>query len=429
MVMRPLPTVLALAALAATAAPAHAADPLRAQQWYLDAIHADAAHRVTDGRGVTVAVVDTGVDAAHPDLAGRIDTGPDFVDSTGADHDPNGHGTNLAGIITSVAGNGIGVEGAAPGARVLSIRVLGKDQSGTTVDEADGIDAAVKAGAQVINLSLGPSPDVVRALDPLDPLAAAINRATAAGVVVVAAAGNYGLPLCAQPVAAQGILCVAAVNRDGKRTDYSDYGVRVDVVAPGGDEGDGGVVSTAPGGGYAAMAGTSQATPQVAAEAALLVSLGLTGGQVVDRIKQTTRDLGAPGTDFEYGAGLVDMAAAVEGFAPTLEPEASPAAAAASAPLSARAPSGARTKKVLRDGLRVRVRSSSAGRCSARLTLPGSAVVARGSRKLPRAERVTLVLRATSSGRRALRRVKRATGRLTVTCPGGRFATSVSLRR
>ena len=249
--------LLALAVVAlAPAVAAASGDPLRAEQWNLDAVKADTAHAISIGGGVLVAVVDSGVDAGHPDLAGSVLEGPDFIENDDVPQDENGHGTNVAGIIVAHKGNGIGIEGAAPGARVLAIRALDAANRGNTDQEAAGIDAAVARGAQVINLSLSAGPSVVTTLLPGDALIRAIENAAAAGVVVVAAAGNDGVPLCAQPLLATKILCVGAVNRARARAYYSNYAVRVDIVAPGGSARDGEAISSAQlGGGYSAMAG------------------------------------------------------------------------------------------------------------------------------------------------------------------------------
>ncbi|HUR84038.1 MAG TPA: S8 family serine peptidase [Solirubrobacteraceae bacterium] len=315
---------LALASLAVAPATAAAAgDPLRSQQWNLDAINADEAHRISTGTGALVAVVDSGVQASHPDLAGKVVEGPDFIENDPTPNDEHGHGTNVAGIIAANSGNGIGIEGAAPGAKVLAIRVLDEHNRGYTDQEASGIDAAVAAGAQVINLSLSAGPNVVTTLLPGDALVQAIERAARAGVVIVAAAGNDGVPLCAQPLLATKILCVGAVNRARRRASYTNYAVRVDMVAPGGEtQVDEGIEGPQLGGGYSAMAGTSQATPHVAAAAALLVALGLRGGAVIDRLEQTATSLGsAP----QLGHGLLNMSAAVAGLGPPLPSSTPPA--------------------------------------------------------------------------------------------------------
>lgn len=405
---------LALGSLAFAPAGANAAtDPLRSEQWNLDAVNADAAHRISIGTGATVAVLDSGVYSAHPDLVGNIVDGRDFIDGDQTPDDENGHGTNVAGIIVGHKGNGIGFAGAAPGAKVLSIRVLDAQQRGSSDQEIAGIDAAVAAGAQVINLSLNPGlgSTFVAQLVPGDPLVQAINRAVSAGVVVVASAGNDGIPLCNQPILVGKILCVGAVNRAGSRSSYSNYNLRVDLVAPGGERQPGeGIISAQRGGGYSAYSGTSQATPHVAAAAALLVSLGLRGRAVIDRLEQTATPL--PGL-LQVGRGLLNMQAAVAG----LGPELAPPVQAPSGVLSARAPKRARYSSVRRRGLAVVCTSPQAGRCSVRVTSRGN-LLARGSRHVAAGVSTTVRARLTAAGRRALKRSARIAALVRVTATG-----------
>ena len=398
---------LALTSLAVMPAAANAVDPLRGEQWNLDAVHADAAHRASIGTGVVVAVIDSGVQASHPDLAGSVIAGPDIIDGDQTPADEHGHGTNVAGIIAARAGNGIGIEGAAPGAKILAIRVLDANNAGNTDDEAAGINAAVDAGAQVINLSVTVGPNVVSQLLPSNALVQAIDRAAKAGVVVVAAAGNDGVPLCAQPVLVGKILCVGAVNRAGTRATYSNYAVRVDIVAPGGERRpDEAIISAQLGGGYSAMAGTSQATPHVAAAAALLVSLGLRGRAVIDRLEQTATPLGNP---TQLGRGLLNMGAAVTGLALSRPAEAPV--------LVAKTPKRVRIATLRRRGLPVTCTSPFAGTCRVRVTSKGR-VIARGSSKVAPAVPTTVRARLTSVGRRVLARPARTTVRIGVSANG-----------
>ncbi|GAC1436102.1 MAG: hypothetical protein NVSMB51_06740 [Solirubrobacteraceae bacterium] len=273
---------------------AHAAgDPLRPHQWGLDLIGADQAQQVSQGQGAIVAVVDTGVKIDHPDLAGRLLPGHDFVAGTDQMHDGNGHGTHVAGIIAADKGNGIGIAGVAPLARILPVRVLGDDGSGSDADVGAGIDYAVAHGANVINLSLGGT--VLSALLP-SATGDAVQRAIAAGVVVVAAAGNDSLPLCEQPGAGGRLLCVGALDRRGQQSFFSSNGLNVNVFAPGGSGlpgPDEDILSTWNDGAYMTLAGTSQATPHVSGVAALLAADGLRGQTAVQRILATRSAGGA----------------------------------------------------------------------------------------------------------------------------------------
>ena len=221
--------LLAWALLAGTAAAA--GDPLRARQWNLSLIEADAAHATSTGAGATVAIVDSGVALSHPDLAGRLVAGHDFVDGDGTPQDGEGHGTHVTGIIGAATGNGVGIASVAPRARLMPIRVLGDDGSGDVDTIAAGIDWARTHGADVINLSLGSEVPIAGAAGG-DAIDAAIHRALAAGIVVVAAAGNNGVPVCEQPAAADGLVCVGAVDKRASRSLFSSFGSGLGIVAP-----------------------------------------------------------------------------------------------------------------------------------------------------------------------------------------------------
>ena len=218
----PGPSPSPLLALLLLAAPASAADPRRGEQWNLDLIESDAAHKLSTGAGAVVAVVDSGVQADHPDLAGRIGQGYDVVQDDATAQDGDGHGTHVSGIIAAASGNGIGVESVAPGATIMPIRVLGDDGGGATDDVARGVDYARTHGANVINLSLGSEVPLIGATGG-DAFDAAVHRAIAAGIVVVAAAGNNGVPVCEQPAAGDGLLCVGAVDKRKQRSFFSSF--------------------------------------------------------------------------------------------------------------------------------------------------------------------------------------------------------------
>lgn len=228
------------------------------------------------GAGITVAVIDTGVDGTHEDLAGQVLPGFDFVNhTTGARAgwaDGNSHGTHVAGIIAAKDNNGIGITGIAPDVKILPIKVLADDGSGFSSTVAEGVLKAVDQGAQILNLSLGsPYPDPV--------LEQAIAYARAHGVVVVAAGGNIGqagyitLNGWNYPASYPGVIGVASSDSDcggvgGEHIDISAKGCRI--------------LSTIPGNQYARYSGTSMATPQVAAEIAILMSMGKTGMEATD---------------------------------------------------------------------------------------------------------------------------------------------------
>jgi serine protease len=277
-------------------------DPLQDRQWGLSALSAQTLWASGDAAGQTVAVIDTGVDGTHPDLAGVVLPGRDYVDPTGDGRtDPHGHGTHIAGVVAAIGGNGIGIAGLAQGARILPVRVMDATGSGLDGDAARGLVWATDHGATVANLSFG-GPERSSVMD------AAVTYALSRGVSVVVSAGNAGLdgdPV-EWPAATPGVIAVGAVDIAGTRPGWSSSGPHLAVAAPGV-----GILSTVPGGSYQSWSGTSMAAPFVSASVALLRrSVALTPAQVRERVMATAVDLGDPGFDPLYGAGRVDPLAA-----------------------------------------------------------------------------------------------------------------------
>ena len=424
MPFRPSALIAAVAVALVTAAPAGAApDPLRTQQWNLDLIESDAAHATATGAGAIVAVIDSGVLATHEDLAGRLLPGRDFVEDDSTPQDGNGHGTHVTGVIVANKENGIGVSSVAPGATVLPLRALDDDGGGNTDDVAEAIDYAVENGAQVINLSLGSDVPLIGAAGE-QKFNEALGRAAAANVTIVAAAGNNSVPVCEQPAIAGRLVCVGAVEKRRMRAAYSSSPGPRGVMAPGGSNlpfvGED-VLSTWNDGKYLEVAGTSQATPHVSGIAALLVSLGLRGQAVADRIIATAVDAGTSGPDDVYGAGIVNARAAVAGLKPPEPPGGKKGSA-----------SVARVHKiatVLKSGIRVHCRAAVAGRCTARITA-GSTTIAYGSGKAKAGQTITLTARATKAGRKRLKNAKRVDAKAELAIPGAPTKTkSLVLRR
>ncbi|MEB3197423.1 MAG: S8 family serine peptidase [Candidatus Sericytochromatia bacterium] len=293
-------------------------DPQLPKQWAIPTIRAEQAWPQAQASGVTVAVLDTGVDQRHPDLQGQIVAGSDLVDGDRDPQDQQGHGTHVAGTIAARLNNGVGVAGVAPQAKILAIRVLDAQGSGAMSDIADGVLAAVDAGARVINLSLGGSSDG-------QTLRAAIERAQQAGVLVVAAAGNEGSESLSYPAAYPGVVSVGASTAKDTRASFSNFGRWVQIAAPG-DR----ILSTQLGGGYVSLSGTSMASPHVAAVAAQVRALRPDWG--LAQVRSTLLSTGQPVRGFEANPALrrLDAWAAVQAASgsptplPTTEPSPSP---------------------------------------------------------------------------------------------------------
>lgn len=270
------------ASVSASSAPAGAGlgDPFRSYQWSLGGTDFDQLWDRTDsGAGVTVAVIDTGVDATNPDLTNRVAAGVDFISEpngpeTNGKIDPNGHGTHVAGIVAAEQDNGVGVAGVAPSATIMPIRVLDESGSGSSHDVAHGITWAVDHGADVINLSLSGGHDPV--------MRAAITDALDEGVVVIAAAGNTSswinnTNLCdvdSYPAAYGDVIAVGSLNSNNKVSSFSLKRDYVDIAAPGES-----ILSTWPTAltpwGYEPYyneSGTSMAAPYVSGVVALMKS-------------------------------------------------------------------------------------------------------------------------------------------------------------
>jgi type VII secretion-associated serine protease mycosin len=279
-------------------------DPGRYRQWPLDLFEAEAVWRRQRADDVVVAVIDTGVDADHPDLAGNVVPGWDaFTPSSRGLTDPNGHGTGVAGIIGATVGNGIGIAGFAPDVAIMPIRVLDRFRIGSVSDVEEGIRWAADNGADVINLSFGspsPSPEVRDA----------IADATLSGVLVIASAGNSFATDNAPryPAAGSQAVSVSAVNRDIEQAWFSTTHSTIDIAAPGVD-----IVTTALEGDYAVEEGTSFAAPYASATAALLKARypRATPRQLASRLADSGTDIGPPGRDDLHGSGLLDPLAAL----------------------------------------------------------------------------------------------------------------------
>lgn len=262
-----------------------------------------AAQTVTRGAGVTIAVLDTGVEAGHPALAGHLLSGYNVLSPTSAPDEASdgtlnnvvGHGTMVAGVLARIA----------PDAKILPVRVLDGDGVGSTAGVLEGLRWAISHGAGVVNLSLGSQ-------TPSRFLKDAIDAAKESGVVVVAAAGNSGVEKVDYPALESSVLCVTALDANSRKASFANYGSPVDLSAPGT-----GIRSAFGPRSYASWSGTSFAAPFAAGAAALVraVSPGLRADDVVKRLEDAAKGIDGqnPGLGGRLGKGLLDIGAAVNG--------------------------------------------------------------------------------------------------------------------
>jgi len=408
--------VLSAALIVGLGAPASAAalvvpsDPLFAEQWALQrgaSLDGPLAWGLAGtGAGTTVAVLDTGIDANHPDLRGALWANPDEVAGNGVDDDRNGwvddvhgvdlirgdgtpedeegHGTHVSGLIAA-AHDGSGIAGLAPGARIMAVKVLDAERNGATSGVAAGIRYALAQGADVINVS-------VNGDTPSRSLVEAVAASDAAGVPVVASAGNHGRDLDALPSYPAAfdvptVLSVAGGTKAGLLAAFSNFGLRtVDLVAPGEE-----ILSTAPGGGYEYRSGTSMAAPWVTATLALLHGArgDLSGAQLVAALRTSARR--SAGLAGLLRTGQLDPVAALRAVLPA-DRVAAVGAAAAELTLTARvARRGKRPVATRRAGSRSRapaarrllvtwrLSGSGAGVAAFEVTAGGRTLAARGA--------------------------------------------------
>ncbi|MDP3919206.1 MAG: S8 family serine peptidase [Candidatus Omnitrophota bacterium] len=316
--------------------------------WWFGRVRAEEAWAYTRGEGVTIAVIDSGLDTSHPDIAdnvfqnlvelngtagfdddgnGFIDdiTGWDFVVNDNDPNDFNGHGTHVAGILGAVADNALGIAGIAPKAKVLPVRVLNSSGSGYLSNLNKAIRYAADLGAQVINMSLGLLRSSATAAE-IQLMADAVQYASDRGTIVVAAAGNSAVPV--SNYLPSGLANVIAVGATNPVTDtlasFSNYGADLDLVAPGVD-----ILSLKSGettctlcsqypslivqNNYMRLTGTSMAAPIVSGAVALMMAADplLTLDDIRRRLLYSSEDLGLPGKDNTYGAGMLDIFTAI----------------------------------------------------------------------------------------------------------------------
>lgn len=280
--------------------------PPQALPWGIARVRADQVWASATADPVKVAVVDTGIDPTHPDLAANIKGGMSALDRVTSYKDDNGHGTHVAGTIAAL-NNSIGVVGVGPAADLYAVKVLDRKGSGWVSDIIEGLQWCVANDMDVVNMSLGSSAYSVA-------FAEAVQATLDEGVVIVAAAGNSGpgYDTVQYPGAYPGVIAVSATDSSDLLASFSSRGPQVSLAAPGVS-----VRSTYKGATYATLSGTSMASPHVAGVAALVVAVppneacdadgdgAWDPSEVRAKLIASTDDLGAPGFDVLFGYGLV----------------------------------------------------------------------------------------------------------------------------
>lgn len=285
-------------------------DPSQSSQWAWGVIQAYTGWDITQGSSsVVIAVVDTGIQSTHPDLDAKMVAGYDYIDNDSTPTDGNGHGTHVAGTSAAETNNSTGGAGTCPNCKLMPVRVLGNDGSGTLAGVANGITYAADNGAKVINLSLGGGGSTA--------LQNAVDYAWGRGVFLACAAGNSNTSstTSSYPAAYTNCFAIASTTSSDARSSFSNYGSWVEVAAPGSS-----IYSTWINSGYNTINGTSMATPHVAGLAGLLASQGLTNSQIRDRICSTSDRISGTGSTWTCGRINVYNAVNNGGSTPTPTP-------------------------------------------------------------------------------------------------------------
>jgi subtilisin family serine protease len=281
--------------------------PKQVIDWGVSLVQAPQMWGTTKGEGIKVAVLDTGIDATHADLAPNFKKGINFTTANRNDYiDRQGHGTHCAGVIAG-CDNMVGIVGVAPRAELYIAKVLGDNGSGSIQAIVNGINWAIAEKVDIISMSLGAS------MDPGPALHDAVKRARAAGIVIVAASGNENTHV-GWPASYPEVIAVGAVDNTFGRAGFSNFGEQLDVAAPGVD-----ILSTYPVGRYAKLSGTSMATPMVAGVVALIqafcrkMGVVATPDKIVQMITERSVDMGNAGDDDMFGNGLINVMRMIKG--------------------------------------------------------------------------------------------------------------------
>jgi thermitase len=283
-------------------------DPGYGQEWHLAAIQAPGAWNYTVGSPtVKVAMVDSGVDGTHPDLAPNLAPGYNFVSGGANTSDTMGHGTTTAGVVAAAGNNGVGVTGVEWTSSIMPLVVVDSTGYASYSNIAEAISYAANNGARIVNVSIGGTAAS-------STLQSAVNYAWSLGTVVFASAGNGGANAPYYPAGCQYVVAVGATDQNNNWESWSNYGSFLSLVAPGSN-----IYTTSEGGGYTYGSGTSYSSPIAAGVAALVLSYSpsLSASALVSRLEQTATDFGAAGYDPYYGWGLVNASQAITGLSYT----------------------------------------------------------------------------------------------------------------
>ncbi len=303
-------------------------DPYNGSEWHVPKIRADKGWDTTQGSGVTIAILDSGVLATHPDLIANLVPGWNFYDNNSNTADVYGHGTAVAGAAAATTNNGTGVAGVAGSAKIMPIRVTDTAGYGYYSTIAQGITYAADHGARVANASFA-------SLYSSSAVQSAAQYLKSKGGLFVVAAGNSGADDGAAATTA--MIPVSATDGSDARASWSSFGSYVAVAAPGV-----GIWTTNSDGGYGAWSGTSFSSPITAGVVALMMAAkpALSASQIEGLLYSTAVDLGTPGRDPYYGYGRIDAAAAVAAAASTVAADTQSPSVAISAPLGGSTVSG-----------------------------------------------------------------------------------------
>ncbi|WP_081791946.1 S8 family peptidase [Caldalkalibacillus mannanilyticus] len=272
-------------------------------QWNLSQIQVKEGWEISSGsEEVIIAVLDTGVDLKHQDIAEKMVEGFNAFDGSSDPTDEHGHGTHVAGISSAITNNVKGIAGVSWRNRIMPIKVLDEKGEGSLFEITSGIRWATDHGAKVINMSLGDTENSPMLYD-------AIRYAYEHDVMLIAAAGNDNVSQMMYPAGYEEVLAVSAVNPDKTKAEFSNYGSHIDVAAPGES-----IPSLFPDNHYVYMSGTSMAAPHVSGMAGLIRSVrpDLSNEEVMNLIRHTAEDLGDEGHDSYFGYGLINVAKALE---------------------------------------------------------------------------------------------------------------------